>query len=113
MALLVAAPALAQDPPINYQDNVRPIIEEYCLGCHHGSRAKNGFKLDSVGTILEGGSSGAAVVPGDPDNSLLYQLISKRDPANPKDQMPPIASRVVDDDGIAAVEDWINSLPAP
>jgi hypothetical protein len=41
---------------------------------------------------------------------LLYFLVSTRDPANPKDQMPPIASRVVDDDGVALIEEWIRSM---
>ncbi len=53
------------------------------------------------------------IVPGSPENSLLYQLVSKRDPARMQDQMPPIASRVVDSDGIMALEAWIRSLPAP
>jgi hypothetical protein len=53
------------------------------------------------------------VVPGAPDDSLLYTLASHRDPAKAKDQMPPIASRIVDHDGIALVATWIRSLPAP
>jgi hypothetical protein len=50
------------------------------------------------------------IVPGSPQDSLLYFLVSTRDPANPKDQMPPIASRVVDDDGVALIEEWIRSM---
>jgi hypothetical protein len=53
------------------------------------------------------------IAPGSVTNSFLYTLISKRDPANMKDQMPPIASRVVDTEGMALVEAWIRALPAP
>lgn len=53
------------------------------------------------------------ITAGSPTDSLLYFLLSTRDAANPKDQMPPIASRVVDEDGAALVEDWIRSLSAP
>jgi hypothetical protein len=53
------------------------------------------------------------IVAGSPEDSLLYQLISKRDPALMKDQMPPIASRVADSDGMALIEAWIRSMPAP
>jgi hypothetical protein len=50
------------------------------------------------------------IVAGSPEDSLLYTLISTRIPNNPKDQMPPIASRVVDDEGVRLVGDWIRGL---
>jgi hypothetical protein len=50
------------------------------------------------------------IVPGDPTASLLYQLISNRGMGN---QMPPIATRVVDIDHVALVESWIRLMPAP
>ncbi|HMI90098.1 MAG TPA: hypothetical protein VK509_01990, partial [Polyangiales bacterium] len=52
------------------------------------------------------------IVAGSPAESLLYELASTRDPARPKDQMPPIASRLTDPDGLSAVEAWIRALPA-
>jgi hypothetical protein len=63
------------DPPPNFVDHVQPILRENCLACHRGSRAKNGLDLSSVPKILAGGSSGAAVKPGDPDNSLLMRVV--------------------------------------
>ena len=56
-------------------------------------------------------SDGIRVVPGSPADSLLYQLVTARDPASPKDQMPPVASRIVDEEGVAAIKAWIKSLP--
>jgi hypothetical protein len=53
------------------------------------------------------------IVPGSPEDSLLYYLASTRDAANPKDQMPPIASRRVDLQGLGALDAWIRSLPSP
>lgn len=52
------------------------------------------------------------ITPGSPETSLLYELMAMRDPANPKDQMPPIASRVVDDEGVLLVGDWIRAMSA-
>jgi hypothetical protein len=52
------------------------------------------------------------IVPGSPENSLLYELISQRDPDDGKDQMPPIATRVVDDHGVGLVRDWLLELGA-
>jgi len=50
------------------------------------------------------------IVAGNGGGSLLYQLISSRGIAN---QMPPIATRIVDEVNDALVVDWINSMPAP
>ena len=76
-ALGTAAAAAAQDagPPPNFADHVEPILDEYCVDCHRGSRARNGLVLTSVPKILAGGSSGAAAMPGDPDGSLLVKVI--------------------------------------
>lgn len=50
------------------------------------------------------------IVPGAPEQSLLYQLISHRGAGM---QMPPIATSVVDDADDALVESWIAAMPAP
>ena len=49
------------------------------------------------------------VVPGNPEDSLLYQLITSR--AGPKEQMPPIATQVVDSSHADLVRRWIEALP--
>ena len=50
------------------------------------------------------------VVPAAPDKSLAYFLASTRQPKMPRDQMPPIATRVVPVDGAHLLEQWISSL---
>ncbi|MBS2018366.1 MAG: hypothetical protein JST00_36205 [Deltaproteobacteria bacterium] len=47
------------------------------------------------------------IVPGDPSASVLYRLLAQRG----GEQMPPIATKVVDDVGRAAVEAWISAMP--
>jgi hypothetical protein len=48
------------------------------------------------------------VVPGSPEESLLHQLITSR--AGPQEQMPPIATKVVDGTQVQKIEAWINAL---
>jgi len=48
------------------------------------------------------------VIPGNPQDSLLYQLITSR--AGPKEQMPPIATKVVDSHHTELIRQWIVSL---
>jgi hypothetical protein len=50
------------------------------------------------------------IVPGKPEESLLYQLITTRvDPAGNR-QMPPLATRMVDEENTNKVRDWILAL---
>jgi len=53
-------------------------------------------------------SGDTRIVSGDPANSLLVALVSKRDA---DDQMPPIASSEIDHDGVAALTAWIGKMP--
>jgi mono/diheme cytochrome c family protein len=57
-----------------FEKNVRPVLTENCVTCH-GNTAAGGLRLDSREAALAGGKSGAAVVPGDPDKSLLMAAV--------------------------------------
>jgi hypothetical protein len=48
------------------------------------------------------------IVPGSPEDSLLFQLITSR--AGPQEQMPPIATKVVDGTQVEHIRAWINAL---
>lgn len=52
------------------------------------------------------------VVAGSPEESWLFSLITART-ANQKEQMPPLATYVVDPDGSEWVRQWISNLKAP
>lgn len=52
--------------------------------------------------------SGVRVAPGHPETSGIIERMSLRDGKN---QMPPLASEVTDDEGIARVAAWISALP--
>ncbi|HKU45078.1 MAG TPA: hypothetical protein VJR89_43260, partial [Polyangiales bacterium] len=53
------------------------------------------------------------IVPGDPDaSSIAYRMGQRGDDELVPDQMPPLATRKVDRNGLAAVRAWIESLQA-
>jgi hypothetical protein len=66
--------------------------------CHSGAKPEAGLDLTSRALALKGGVSGAALLPGDPEKSLLLQRVSAR-------QMPP-GSPLVDDE-VALLRRWI------
>jgi hypothetical protein len=54
------------------------------------------------------GTDRKRIVAGSPETSLVYELLTSR--KGPKDQMPPIATKVVDPDHARIVGEWIRKL---
>jgi len=87
---------------VTFDDNVLPILKDKCVACHNPDKKRGGVVLNNYAKIMEGGSAGALVKPGDPDNSLMFQLLShQREPA-----MPP-NSPMIPNDLVATVRQWI------
>ncbi|QDV27981.1 PSD1 and planctomycete cytochrome C domain-containing protein [Aureliella helgolandensis] len=87
LALLAfhAIPAPATEPSFSAEDiewferEVRPLLAAQCGSCHSEdpTRRKGGLSLESREAVLAGGDSGAGIVPGDPDASLLVEAIRR------------------------------------
>lgn len=71
----------AQDAasPDYFEAKVRPILANNCYGCHTDSKM-GGLRLDSREDLLKGGSRGPAIVPGDPEKSLMITAVRQTDP---------------------------------
>jgi mono/diheme cytochrome c family protein len=83
LALLLTA-AAAEPRPVDYNEDVRPILSENCFYCHgpDGNKRKADLRLDVRAEAL----AGKAFVPGDPDASeMIKRLLSK----DPEEVMPP------------------------
>jgi len=57
-----------------FEMRVRPVLAARCFACHSASRM-GGLDVTSRQALLKGGQSGPAVVPGEPERSLLIQAI--------------------------------------
>jgi cytochrome c553 len=120
-ALLLLGPAAiagAVEPPSGqvatpeqerfFEEKVRPILATRCLDCHGAKKEESGLRLDSRQGALEGGDSGErAVVPGEPDRSLLVKAINHTgDIHMPETKLPP--------EQIDVLTEWIRQgLPWP
>src|SRR5438067_1933352 len=65
---------------VSFGKDIRPILEASCTKCHGRGRSKGDFRLDTRETLLKGGESGAAVLPGKSEQSYLIELVSGFDP---------------------------------
>lgn len=70
----VANKASAADAP-DFNAQVLPLLKAKCSQCHGGEKHEAELDLVAPGGILKGGESGPAVVPGQPEASLLFEKI--------------------------------------
>jgi hypothetical protein len=87
-----------------FEKRIRPLLIERCYECHsQESKELHGELLvDSRATIRRGGTLGAAVVPGDPANSLLMTAVKGTDSSL---LMPP--DEKLSEEEIRDLEHWI------
>ena len=106
----------ADAPRVDFEHQIRPIIESHCLECHSAEKRKGGLSLATYADALDGGRNGAVIRPGNSTGSLIVQrLLGRLDPQMPKDEDPLPAAT------IALVRRWIDqgaretptSPPAP
>jgi len=71
--------------PVDFETEILPILKNNCLACHNQTKAKADLILETPQTILKGGESGPAVVPGQSAESLLLKVASHQE----KPTMPP------------------------
>jgi hypothetical protein len=70
-----------------FEARIRPVLAGTCFKCHGDRKTSGGLRVDSRQALLEGGDRGPALVPGDPDRSLLIQAL--RHTEGTKLRMPP------------------------
>ena len=87
--LLFAEPAQAQTPEEFFETRVRPVLAENCFECH-GRLRRGRLRVNSREALLAGGASGPAIIPGNPDGSLLIQTVRHEieDQEMPRDDDP-------------------------
>jgi formylglycine-generating enzyme required for sulfatase activity len=89
---------------VNFEKDVRPILELTCLRCHGAEHPKGGLRLDTRANALKGGDTAPAIVPGNPDKSPLYT--STILPADADGAMPPKGDRLKKP-ATDTLKDWI------
>ena len=87
-----------------FEKKIRPLLVEHCYECHSADSKKlaGNLRLDSRQGVLQGGDSGPALEPGDPNASRLILAVRYTDAAL---QMPP--TKKLPQAAIADLEAWV------
>ena len=93
----------ANEGMVFFEKKIRPALEKYCYRCHSDKekKIKGNLVVDSKIGLLQGGDSGAAIVPGNLTKSVLWKSITYTNDMEmpPKNKMP--------DNVIADFKKWI------
>jgi formate dehydrogenase gamma subunit len=65
--------AVEPSQPTSWNGGVDQLFQARCTGCHGGDSPISGFDATTYQGLLDGGATGPAIVPGDPDNSHVIQ----------------------------------------
>src|SRR5437667_12463767 len=106
-SMIVGSAQQANEKIEFFEARVRPVLANNCYACHTDNKL-GGLRVDSRVALLEGGKSGAAIVPGRPDESLLIKAVGHLDP---KLKMPRGGAKLKDNE-IADLRYWIQTMAA-
>lgn len=97
---LAGADDASQAEKARFERSVGPLLSSKCLSCHTGAEAKAGLDLTLREKLLTGGESGAAIVAGNAEKSLLWQRIAA-------DEMPP--KHPLNNEEKGTIKQWIEA----
>ncbi len=102
--LCLALPLAAQSGDELFLEKIQPVLARDCQGCHGPTQTLSKLNVSNRQGLLQGGARGPALLPGQPDQSILLHVLEGRHglqmpPGGPKQKLPP--------ETIAAFREWI------
>ncbi|MBI3903954.1 MAG: hypothetical protein HY306_13595 [Nitrosomonadales bacterium] len=110
MLAVLAFPAFGKTPKeVSYKNDIRPLINDYCLSCHQpGGKGfeKSGLDMRTYQSLIKGTQYGPVIKPGDSISSTLIMLVEGR--ADPSIKMPYGINGSLSKDKIDLLKKWID-----
>ncbi len=105
MIILLAFPltqsvSVANEVDLVFERDIQPIFRNRCIRCHGPKEREAELSLKSHKEVIRGGESGRILVPGKPENSLIFKMVSER-------KMPPEGEGRLTQEEIARIRRWI------
>jgi hypothetical protein len=99
-----AAPKPTASQTRFFEQQIRPLLVKHCYECHSkdAKKIKGGLVLDTKMGWQAGGDSGEAIIPGNPDKSLLMKVVKYEEDDM---EMPP--KYKLKDAEIQALHKWV------
>jgi hypothetical protein len=107
-ALPVIITACSSEEPVSFSQDVRPILDQHCIGCHQvggAGQAASGFSMETYDDLMKGTQFGPMVIAGDALGSNMLVLMEGR--ADPSISMPHGNMKPVPQAEIDTIRRWI------
>lgn len=88
---------------VDFARDVQPILVGHCTQCHSGEKPQAGLSLHRLEDLIQGGTSGAAIVPGASADSLLIHRVAGSQPPR-----MPLSGKALSDEQISVLRAWID-----
>ncbi len=90
---------------VDYLTQIKPLLTQHCYDCHAAEVQQSGFRLDTAESAQKGGDHGPAIVAGQAEKSLLFQvLVGQSDVKRMPDEADPLPATA-----IALIKQWIDA----
>lgn len=95
----------ASEAPVDFNTQVKPIINKKCISCHGGVKRQGGFSLLFRSEALASTESGKpAIIPGKPDQSEMIHRLAANDP----EERMPYKEEALEPSEIRILRRWIS-----
>jgi uncharacterized membrane protein len=94
------ASTAAKLPVPVFEKDIQPILKENCVRCHGERSTKGGLDLTSLAGLLRGSESGRILIPGNPGESVLYEMVHDG-------SMPPAKNDFLAREQVETIQGWI------
>ena len=84
-----------------FEADILPIFQANCLVCHGENLRQNGLDLRTRASVLKGGETGPAIVPGSAARSLLFEKVSSG--------VMPVGEKKLSTQEIETIRGWIDA----
>ncbi len=101
--VIAGADSLSAQEKFTYDDHAKTIFQQRCFKCHNSQKRSSDLDLTNFTNLMQGGSSGVVIEPGNAAGSFLYQLITHQETP----EMPPGGTKIPAEE-IATIEKWIS-----
>jgi len=88
---------------VSFKEDVAPWMVNICLRCHSGANPRSGYNITTFEQLLTDGDTGSTIVPGEPNNSYIVDLVLRQDPI----KMPAGNQVQIKRSQAQALEKWI------
>lgn len=95
---------IAGKEKVDFRRDVYPILQDNCFACHQGSDAEAGYRLDLRDEVLGVYQGKPLAIPGDSQNSPIYELLVTDD----EELRMPLASDPLSETEIEVIRAWID-----